>query len=76
MLFAAMHESLVGTYRKSRDVRLESAKRSKADIVQTLRFKKLTGVLAERPIDGRTPNSQGLCDGRRADALLLERPHM
>jgi hypothetical protein len=45
-------------------------------IAQALRFKELTDVLSERPIDGRTPNSKCLCDGRRADALLLERPHL
>src|SRR5260221_13808652 len=32
--------------------------------------------LAERPIDGRTPNSKCLCDGRRTHTLLLERPHL
>jgi hypothetical protein len=32
MLFAAVHESPVGTKRTCRDVRLESVMRSKADI--------------------------------------------
>jgi 3-(3-hydroxy-phenyl)propionate hydroxylase len=36
----------------------------------------LAGLLTEGPINGRTPNSKCLCDGRRADALLLERPHL
>jgi hypothetical protein len=51
--------------------------RLKADIGQAFVLD-LNSVLArtftERPIDGRTPNSKCLCDGRRADALLLERP--
>src|SRR5450759_4112875 len=47
-----------------------------ANIAQALRFMELAGPFAERPIDGRTPNSKCLCDGRRADALLLERPHL
>ena len=38
-------------------------------------YKELTGALAECPIDGRTPNSKHLCDSRRANSLLLERPH-
>ena len=32
MLFAAVHESVVGTFRTWRDVRLESVMRFKADI--------------------------------------------
>jgi hypothetical protein len=32
MLFAAVHESLVGTFRTSHDVRLESGMRTKADV--------------------------------------------
>jgi hypothetical protein len=38
MLFAAVHESVVGTCRTSGDVRHESAMRSKADIRQRNRF--------------------------------------
>jgi hypothetical protein len=66
--------SAVGTSRKWHDVRHESEKRSRTDIAQKLKSKDLTGVLAERPIDGRTPNSKRLCNGGRANALLLERP--
>ena len=40
------------------------------------RGSRLARLLAECPVDGRAPNSQCLCDGRRADALLLERPHL
>ena len=36
MLFAAVHESAAGTSRTSRDVRVESAKWTKADIELTL----------------------------------------
>jgi len=34
IMFAALHESESGTYRTSRDVRLESAKQANADIGQ------------------------------------------
>jgi len=35
MLFAAVHESVVGTFRTWRDVRLESVIRPKADVEQS-----------------------------------------
>jgi hypothetical protein len=40
------------------------------------RGSRLARLLAECPIDGRTPNSKCLCDGRRARSRLLERPHL
>ena len=49
----------------------------KADIGQAFTLdlnSVLARTLTECPIDGRTPNSERLGNGRRADALLLERP--
>ena len=40
MQFAAMHESLVGTFRTWRDVRLESVNRLKADMINAEKFQK------------------------------------
>src|SRR5450759_1814933 len=71
--------SAFGTFRTWRDVRFESVMRLKADIGQAFVLdlnSVLARTLAECPVDGRTPNSKCLCDGRRADALLLERPHL
>jgi hypothetical protein len=44
MRFAALHMSVVGTSRTSRDVRLESAKWAKADIDQVARFRREQSV--------------------------------
>jgi hypothetical protein len=69
--FARAGISESGTKRTSSDVRLESVKRSRADIAKHRDL----SVLAERPIDGRTPNAKGLCDGRRAvDSIDNEPP--
>ena len=63
ILFAAAHESLVGTFRTFSDVRLESAMRNKADIRQRYEF------MSSRPSSARSSQT-GPC--RLLGAAILD----
>lgn len=59
---------------------LQSSMRSEGDagqrLLTTASVSRIARLLPQCPVDGSSPNSKRLGDGRRADAILLERPHL
>ena len=68
LMFAAEHESLVGTFRKCRNVRLESGMRTKADVRQLSNL--CVHARHGRP-EEFAPYGEKLKDG----SLALPQPH-